>query len=261
MSERRQFPVEHRDDPRLVRMKHQVPHPKITVAERCFVAFRNMVRGAIRSAVRATDFHASSSYAIALSILRPVVRKSCRTCRSPPRPAAAQSTQCSLAIVPAIDAYIAARSSAWTPGKRVLGKYATLDPLHQIERGSEHITPGMEQDHCRHRHVTLSQRFHHPVLTVDGVRRWQQRPRWLLAQHERAVRKIDEIRWIRLTPTDARHVASARRVRGSRGAGRPRVSTNRIRLRRQRTIGTPATASARMLATSSVGLTRQMTHG
>jgi hypothetical protein len=64
-----------------------------------------------------------------------------------------------------------------------VGKYPSLNVIHNEERCAEDRFVLTQQPHARHRHVGLGQRCHDAVFTLDLVGPGQQLARWLLAQH------------------------------------------------------------------------------
>ena len=82
----------------------------------------------------------------------------------------------------------ALRCGVGVAGRELRGDDVPLDPLHHVERLSQHVGVTAEVQHARHRHGRALQPGHHPELAAHVVRRRQHVSQRRATEHEGARR-------------------------------------------------------------------------
>ncbi len=224
MADRRKFPVQHRDNARLRRMKNQVAEPEIAMDDRARVGdgvvrrqpFDQLVHRRDRSDIRRDILTCPAADLTVDVILRPPVTFETG---APPVHAMQRGHH-------AVHVVIHRRAvRVRKPRQRAVSEHASRYVIHQVESRSDHVGIHAEQPHSRHRNAGVRERRLHAVFPVDRVGRRQQLAGWLLAQHVVAARRREVERRIRLAALELPH---PRRPGEARHFGREIVLQTRL---------------------------------
>ena len=93
-------------------------------------------------------------------------------------------------------------------GHRPVGVDAARQIVHDVEDRSDHIGVVAEKVDFRRWHISFGERLKDAVFPVDGVRRRQQFPRRLFAQHIGPARRLEMKGRIRLAAVELSHDAA-----------------------------------------------------
>ncbi len=82
--------------------------------------------------------------------------------------------------------------------QRRIPEDAAVEEIHDVEHAADRRILGRQMQHCGHRYGGTGKRLHHPEFAVDLMRRFQQLPGRLGAQHVAATGRRQEIGRVRL---------------------------------------------------------------
>jgi acyl-CoA dehydrogenase len=182
MAEGRQLPVEHADHARLARMIHEVLQPEVAVGDgRPLVARRVCGKPADQLVHRGNGMRLGG-----LVLPRPqrdlpgeVAGRLAEAIEPHRAPVDRMQVGHDLAHGGINGAALGRRQA----GQCGVAEHAAFGEIHHIEWGADNRSVLAQQAGRDDRHTAPLQRMHDAVFALDHVRRWQQLPRRLLAQH------------------------------------------------------------------------------
>ena len=206
MAERRELPVEYREDPRLGRMEHQVVEAIVAVDDHRLVAGRDRARQPFDQAVHLRDRVGRRRPVLlrpAIDLALEVVSRLAEALQ-PDRLVVDAVQRRDHAVHLVVDGGALARRH---PRQRLLPEHAARDELHDVEREPDQPLVLAETVRARHGHAGAAERGDHAVLAVDGVRGGQELRgrRRLRAHHVAHLRRGEEERRVRLAALELGH--------------------------------------------------------
>jgi len=201
MAERRELPVEHRENLRLARIKDQVVEPVVAVHDRGFLARGNVLRQPFDQLVHRLDFLQLGS----LVLLRPARDLALEIVAGPAeilQPDRAEVDRVQQRDHPVHLVPDRLPLGLHHPRQRLVPQHAPFHAIHHVEHRADHRVVFAQYVRPGDRESNRVQRTDHAILAVDRMRRRQQLARRLSAQRVALAAGAEAIGRIRLPPLE-----------------------------------------------------------